>query len=112
MNVFHQLTELWRRLSAALQRKASEAAREMRRMWRRSWIGRVAWPWLQRELEIVLKVSGVIVLSLWVKRLVEQFLGARIVNERILQGELNSLVQEIEQDVSARRSHHGRRRTK
>jgi hypothetical protein len=111
VNVFYKLTELWRRLNAALQGKASEASRNIRKAWRRSWVGRVAWPWLRKELEIVLKVSGVIVLSLWAKRLVEQFLGARIVNERILQGELNSLVQEIEQDVSTRRSH-GHRRTK
>ena len=111
MNVFHQLTELWRRLSAALHRKASEAAREIRKAWRSSWIGRVGWPWLRREFEVVLKASGVIVLSLWAKRLVEQFLGARIVNERILQGELSDLVQEIEQDVAERRSH-GRRRRK
>jgi hypothetical protein len=84
--------------------------RATRRKWRSSWLGRVAWPWLRRELEVVLKVSGVIVLSLWVKRLFEQFLGARILNERILQGELNTLVQEIEQEVSRRRSHGSRRR--
>jgi hypothetical protein len=64
-----------------------------------SWLRRVAWPWFRRELEIVLKVSGVIVLSVWVKRLVEQFLGAKVLNERILQGEVNGLVQEIEQEV-------------
>jgi hypothetical protein len=110
VKILDQLREVWRRISTAVRTRASESARAMRKKWRSSWLGRVAWPWLRRELEIVLKVSGVIVLSLWVKRLVEQFLGARILNERILQGELNTLVQEIEQEVSTRRSHGHRRR--
>ena len=97
-------------IEKAIRRRAREGVRQCSKQWRRSWSRRVAWPWLRRELEVVLKVSGVIVLSLWVKRLVEQFLGARILNERILQGELNTLVQEIEQEVSTRRPHGHRRR--
>lgn len=110
MRILDQLREVWRRISTAIRTRGSERARAMRKRWRSSWLGRVAWPWLRRELEVVLTVSGVIVASLWVKRLVEQFLGARILNERILQGELNTLVQEIEQDVFTRRSHGSRRR--
>src|SRR5262245_66172816 len=82
----------WTNLKVGFSASSPKGVSALRKAWRRSWIGRVGWPWLRREFEIVLKVSGVIVLSLWAKRLVEQFLGARIVNERILQGELNSLV--------------------
>jgi hypothetical protein len=76
----------------------------MRRKWRTSWLGRVAWPWLRRELEVVVKVSGVIVLSLWVKRLVEQFLSSRILNESILRGEMSDVVRDVEQEVEAGRA--------
>jgi hypothetical protein len=110
VRVLDQLREVWTRISTAIRTRAREGARAMHKKWRRSWLGRVALPWLRQELEVVLKVSGVIVLSLWVKRLVEQFLGARILNERILQGELNTLVLEIEQEVSTRRPHGHRRR--
>jgi hypothetical protein len=110
MKILDQLREVWWRISGATRKRAREGARAMRRKWRTSWLGRVAWPWLRRELEVVLNVSAVIVLSLLVKRWVEQFVGARILNERILQGELNTLVQEIKQDVSTRRSHGSRRR--
>ena len=110
MKILDQLREVWRRVSTAIRTRAREGARAMRKNWRNSWLGRVAWPWLRRELEVVLKVSGVIVLSLWMKRLVEQFLGARLLNEPILQGEFNTLVQEIEQEASTRRPHGHRRR--
>jgi hypothetical protein len=112
MKTLRAFRHLSKRASAALANSVTHCHAAARKWWRRSWTGRIAWPWLRKEVEIVLKVSGVIVLSLWAKRLVEQFLAARIVNERILQGELNGLVQEIEQEVSARRSHHGHRRTK
>jgi hypothetical protein len=110
VKILEKLINTWRRISIVGGAQASEAKRSIRRKWRRSWLGTVGWPWLRRELEVMLKVSGVIVLSVWVKRLVEQFLGARILNERILQGEVNGLVQEIEQEVSTRRSHGHRRR--
>jgi hypothetical protein len=110
VRILEKLRNTWRRISAAMQAHASESWRATRRKWRNSRLGKVLWPWLRRELEVVFKVSGVIVLSLWVKRLVEQFLGARILNERILQGEVNGLVQEIEQEVSTRRPHGHRRR--
>ena len=56
------------------QHEQSEAATALRKAWRRSWIGGVAWPWCRREAEIVGKVAGVVTLSLWLKRLIEQFL--------------------------------------
>jgi hypothetical protein len=52
----------------------------------------------------------VVTLSLWLKRLIEQFLGAKVLNESILRGEMNDVVRGIEQDVMERRSKHGRRR--
>jgi hypothetical protein len=64
----------------------------MKMHWRRSWAGRVAWQWLRSELEIVAKVAGVVTLSLWLKRLIEQFLGAKVLNESILRGEMNDVV--------------------
>src|SRR5713101_4751370 len=78
--------------------------------WNGTWSGRVAWPWLRRELEIVAKVAGVVTLSLWLKRLIEQFLGAKILNESILRGEMNDVVRDIEENVREGRSKHGRRR--
>jgi hypothetical protein len=64
---------------------------------------KVAWPWLKRELAIVTKVSGVLVLSLWVRRIVVQLLGRAIVNEPILRGEVNDIVRGIEDDAEGRR---------
>jgi hypothetical protein len=78
--------------------------------WQRTWSGRVAWPWLRREFEIVAKVAGVVTLSLWLKRLIEQFLGAKILNESILRGEMNDVVRDIEANVQEGGSRHGRRR--
>ena len=82
----------------------------MKSRWKCTWSGRVAWPWLRRELEIVGKVAGVVTLSLWLKRLIEQFLGAKILNESILRGEMNDVVRDIEENVREGRSKHGRRR--
>src|SRR5262249_35621271 len=107
----HAHRQWWTNFKVALSASSPKGVSALRKTWCRSWIGRVGWPWLRREFEVVLKVSGVVVLSLWAKRLVEQVLCARIVNERILQGELDGLVHEIEQDVAERRSH-GHRRSK
>jgi hypothetical protein len=98
------------RLSGGLGNSLTQGRAAMKKRWRRSWPGRVAWPWLGSELEIVAKVAGVVTLSLWLKRLIEQFLGAKILNESILRGEMNDVVRGIEQDVMERRSKHGRRR--
>jgi hypothetical protein len=110
MRFLDELKQFWRRISATAQATGAESARAMRKQWRASWLRKVGWPWFRRELEIVLKVSGVIVFSVWVKRLVEQFLGAKVLNERIIQGEVNALVEEIEQQITARRPHGHRRR--
>ena len=80
----------------------------LRKAWRRSWIGGVAWPWCRRETEIVAKVAGVVTLSLWLKRLIEQFLSSKILNESILRGEMSDVVRDVEQEVETGRSRHGR----
>src|SRR6266545_2229017 len=98
------------RLSGRLGNAVTQGRTAVKKRWRRSWPGRVAWPWLRSELEIVAKVAGVVTLSLWLKRLIEQFLGAKVLNESILRGEMNDVVREIEQEVTERRSKHGRRR--
>ena len=104
-----QFREFSRRVNAELGKSITHGRAAMKKRWRRSWTGRVAWPWLVRELEIIGKVAGAITLSLWLKRLVEQFLEARVLNESILRGEMNDVVREIEEEVE-RRSKHGRRR--
>jgi hypothetical protein len=81
-----------------------------RKAWRRSWLGGVAWPWCRREAEIVGKATGVITLTLWLRRLVEQFLSCRLLNESILRGEMSDVVRDVEQEVEARRIRHGRRK--
>jgi hypothetical protein len=65
---------------------------------------------LKREVEIVAKVSGVVVVSLWLKRLVEQFLGKKVLNESILRGEVNDLLRGVEDDVEKGRSSNARSR--
>src|SRR5262249_59975262 len=74
----------WTNLKVAVSASSPRCVAALRRAWRRSWIGRVAWPWIRREAEIVAKVAGVIALSLWLKRLTEQFLSSQILNESIL----------------------------
>ena len=49
-------------------------------------------------------------MSLWLKRLVEQFLGSRILNESILRGEMSDVVRDVEQEVEAGRARHDRRK--
>jgi hypothetical protein len=61
-----------------------------------------------REAEIVAKVAGVVTLSLWLKRLIEQFLSSRILNESILRGEMSDVVRDVEQGVETGRARHGR----
>jgi hypothetical protein len=70
----------------------------------------VGGPWIKREVEIISKVSGVVVVSLWLKRLVEQFLGKKFLNEPVLRGEINDIVRGIEDDAEGRRSGHARTR--
>jgi hypothetical protein len=110
VKILDQMKEVWRRISTAIRTRASGGMRATRRKWRSSWLGRVAWPWFRKEFEIVATVAGVVTLSLWLKRLIEQFPGARILNESILRGEMNDVVRGIEQDVMERRPRHGRRR--
>lgn len=98
------------RLGTNLGESVARGRTAGRKHWRRSWTGRVVWPWLRSELEIIAKVAAVVTLSLWLKRLIEQFLGAKILNESILRGEMNDVVREIEQEVTERRSRHGHRR--
>jgi len=108
-HIMHPLSDarsLWNRIDRAITAKSSATTSSIRKQWRRSWAKKVAWPWLKREVEIVAKVSGVVVVSLWLKRLVEQFLGKRALNEGILRGEINDLVDGVEGNVEQRRSSH------
>jgi hypothetical protein len=94
----------------ALSVSNSKGIAMLRKAWRRSWLGGVAWPWCRREAEIVGKVAGVVTLSLWLKRLIEQFLSSRLLNESILRGEMSDVVRDVEQEVDTGRAHHGRRK--
>jgi len=102
--------EFWNRLEAAVTTQSSAARSSIRKRWKRSWVGKTAWPWLKREIEVVSKVAGVVVVSLWLKRLVEQFLGKKVLNEPVLRGEVNDIVRGIEKDVEQRRPGHVRTR--
>ena len=106
----HAHRQWWTNLKGALSVSSPKGVSGLRKAWRRSWIGGVAWPWCQREAEIVAKVAGVITLSLWLKRLIEQFLSSRILNESILRGEMSDVVRDVEQEVETRRTRHGRRK--
>jgi hypothetical protein len=106
----HAARGLWRRIEGVVTTQGSTARSLIRKRWRRSWVGKTAWPWLKREIEIISKVTGVVVVSLWLKRLVEQFLGKKVLNEPVLRGEVNDIVRGIEEDVEQRRPGHVRTR--
>ena len=106
----HDAQELWARVEKALTAKSSAITSSIRKQWKRSWARKVAWPWLRREVEIVSKVTGIVVVSLWLKRLVEQFLGKKVLNEPVLRGEVNDIVRGIENDVEERSADHARTR--
>src|SRR6266852_2220753 len=107
MKIIDQFRGFSDRLRIGLTQSVNLADASLKKSWRKSWTGRVAWPWLRSELEIVAKVAGVVTLSLWLKRLIEQFLGAKVLNESILRGEMNYVVRDIEENVSEGRSKHG-----
>ena len=109
-HIMHPLSDarsLWARVEGAFTARSSAATSSIRKQWKRSWARKVAWPWLKREVAVVAKVSGVVV-SLWLKRLVEQFLGKNVLNEPVLRGEVNDIVRGIEDDVEKGRSRHVR----
>src|SRR5262245_61008841 len=106
-HIMHPLSDArsrWARVEEAFTARGSATTSSIRKQWRRSWVRKVAWPWLKREVEIVAKVSGVVVISLWLKRLVEQFLGKKVLNEPVLRGEINDIVRGIEDEAEGRRS--------
>jgi hypothetical protein len=109
MHPLHDAQELWVRIEKALTARSSATTSSLRKQWRRSWARKVAWPWLKREVEVISKVTGVVVVSLWLKRLVEQFLGKKVVNEAVLRGEVNDIVRGIEEEVEKGRSRHVRK---
>jgi hypothetical protein len=112
-HIIHPLSDarsFWARVQAAVNARSSAATSSIRKQWRRSWARRVGWPWLKREVKIVAKVSGVVVVSLWLKRLVEQFLGKKVLNEPVLRGEINDIVRGIEDDVEKERTGHAQTR--
>jgi len=112
-HIMHPLSDarsLWARVETAVTAKSSIATSSIRKQWKRSWTRKVALPWLKREVEVISKVTGVVVVSLWLKRLVEQFLGKKVLNEPVLRGEVNDIVRGIEDDVEKGRSRHVRTR--
>jgi hypothetical protein len=106
----HAHRHWWTNLKIAISASSPKGVSALRKVWRRSWIGGVAWPWCLREAEIVEKVAGVVTLSLWLKRLIEQFLSSRILNESILRGEMSDVVRDVEQEVEGGRTRDGRRK--
>ena len=110
MHPLHDAQALWGRVEKAVTTKTSASTSSIRKQWRRSWARKVACPWIKREVTIISKVSGVVVVSLWLKRLVEQFLGKKFLNEPVLRGEINDIVRGIEDDAEGRRSGHARTR--
>jgi hypothetical protein len=104
-----QARQFWGRVNGAISTQSSANGSLIKKRWRRSWAGKTAWPWLKREIEIVSKVAGVVVISLWLKRLIEQFLGKRVLNEPVLRGEVNDIVRGVEDDVQKGRPYVGTR---
>lgn len=69
-----------------------------------TWVGQKAWPAFRLEAEIVLRAAGVITAVLWLKRIIEQLLGSKLINESIIRGQWNDLIKDeaIEADVRSR----------
>ena len=87
-HIMHPLSDarsLWARVEGAFTARSSATTSSIRKQWKRSWARKVAWPWL--------------------KRLVEQFLGKKVLNEPVLRGEVNDIVRGIEDDVEKGRLH-------
>jgi len=105
MHPLHDAQELWARIENAVTARSSATTSSIQKQWKRSWARKAAWPWFKREIEVISKVTGVVVVSLWLKRLVEQFLGKKVLNEPVLRGEVNDIVRGIEDDVDKGRSH-------
>jgi hypothetical protein len=111
--ISHPLSDarsLWTRVEGAFTARSSATTSAIRKQWKRSWTRKVAWPWIKREVEVISKVTGVVVISLWLKRLVGQFLGKKVLNEPVLRGEINDIVRGVEGDAEGRRSSHDRTR--
>ena len=106
----HAHQRWWANMRGALSVSNPRGVAMLRKAWRRSWLGGVAWPWCRREAEIIGKVAGVVTLSLWLKRLIEQFLASRLLNESILRGEMSDVVRDVEQEIDTGRARHGRRK--
>jgi hypothetical protein len=106
----HAHQRWWANMRSALSVSNPKGVAILRKAWRRSWLGGVAWPWCRREVEIVGKVAGVVTLSFWLKRLIEQFLSSRLLNESILRGEMSDVVRDVEQEIDTGRTRHGRRK--
>ena len=106
----HAHRQWWTNLKVAVSASSPRCVATLRKAWRRSWMGGVAWPWIRRETQIVGKVAGIVTLSIWLKRLIEQFLSSRILNESILRGEMSDVVRDVEQEVETGRTRHGRRK--
>lgn len=91
-----------RHTSRRLARTTTEAAVHLLEEGRKRWkkLRRRRWyRWLAREIRVVLKITGVIVISMWAKRLVEQFLGGEWLNQEILRGGLNDVFESVETQV-------------
>lgn len=84
--------------SSAEHSRAWKRAKRLRRDFWRS-LRRHFYPWLRGEIEICLKISSVILLSVWAKRLVEQFLQRGVINESIVRGRLRSIVEAVEEGL-------------
>ena len=106
----HAHRRWWANMRNALSVSNPKGVALLRKAWCRSWLGGVAWPWCRHEAEIISKVAGVVTLSLWLKRLIEQFLSSRLLNESILRGEMSDVVRDVEQEVETGRARHGRRK--
>ena len=67
-----------------------------------TWLGEKAWPLVKIEAEIVVRAAAVITLVLWAKRVIEQLLGAKILNEAIIRGQWNDLINATRVDADIR----------
>lgn len=102
MTILHRLIASLRPARSGIGDVAETRRKRWRRRWRKSHFRQETWPKIRHELHVILRSAGAITAAFWVKRLIEQAFGASILNERIVTGEVNNIINDTEERIRQR----------